>query len=385
MRTVHSLSAETALPALSHVPKLASLTLDLCVLPNLFPHTYDQPMSAFCICINQTQCRFMGLDELAFKPPTDGGWHSNDRESWIRQIQALTSSPPSGHADGARAPPSSPSSTASTASLGGHNAAPWARMANRLTTNRTQRIVRSEPPSSPPSSPSPRAHVGNASSSPTQQQHQTQQVRITRLRSAQRADNNQGYSEQYRQQQQQLLHPLRQQPRSARRSDSNIGGALEEHAQPSRARSTAHTRNATDGDNPQQQHNDAGQLQSVGQMVDFGNEQCETEIATPGPPSADTSGPVGQRASSVDGTEEQVTLQQLQCQLEQVKERAEALEKRIICQICCERSRNAVVMPCLHFYYCDECIDQHFARCDIAKCPLCRTPVQGVLQLRQGQ
>jgi hypothetical protein len=206
MRTVHSLSAETTLPALSHVPKLASLTLDLCVLPNLFPHTYDQPMSAFCICINQTQCRFMGLDELAFKPPTDGGWHSNDRESWIRQIQALTSSPPSGHADGATAPPS-----------------------------------------------------------------------------------------------------------------------------------------------------------------------------------ADTSSAVGQRASSVDDTEEQVTLQQLQCQLQQVKERAEASEKRIICQICCERICNAVVMPCLHFYYCDECIDQHFARCDIAKCPLCRTPVQGVLQLRQGQ
>jgi late competence protein required for DNA uptake (superfamily II DNA/RNA helicase) len=55
-------------------------------------------------------------------------------------------------------------------------------------------------------------------------------------------------------------------------------------------------------------------------------------------------------------------------------------EARLKCRICFERLRDALVMPCMHFMYCHQCLVEHGEAS--RNCPACRSPISDVLQCK---
>lgn len=66
-------------------------------------------------------------------------------------------------------------------------------------------------------------------------------------------------------------------------------------------------------------------------------------------------------------------------QLERELEQSRGSE---LCQICFERQRNCVIMPCIHFLYCGRCITEHKSKGD-SRCPTCRGSINGELEVRK--
>jgi hypothetical protein len=59
-------------------------------------------------------------------------------------------------------------------------------------------------------------------------------------------------------------------------------------------------------------------------------------------------------------------------------------QERNRCQICYTSSRDAIILPCLHLQYCNECLRQHQARHSEwqSECPTCRSKIRGVLHCK---
>ncbi|KAK2558043.1 MORN repeat-containing protein 3 [Acropora cervicornis] len=47
-----------------------------------------------------------------------------------------------------------------------------------------------------------------------------------------------------------------------------------------------------------------------------------------------------------------------------------------LCQICFERSRDCIIMPCTHLLYCRICVSEHKMK-GVNRCPSCRGPISG--------
>jgi hypothetical protein len=67
--------------------------------------------------------------------------------------------------------------------------------------------------------------------------------------------------------------------------------------------------------------------------------------------------------------------QQLQQQMATEKERN---EERFKCCICMDGVRDTLIMPCMHFLYCNACMRRNSATSN--NCPACRTNIQGLLK-----
>ena len=63
------------------------------------------------------------------------------------------------------------------------------------------------------------------------------------------------------------------------------------------------------------------------------------------------------------------TIRVLEKQLEQSREAH-------VCQICFERPRDCIIMPCTHLLYCRTCVTEHKKKGD-SRCPTCRGPISG--------
>ena len=64
-------------------------------------------------------------------------------------------------------------------------------------------------------------------------------------------------------------------------------------------------------------------------------------------------------------------------------ERIRELEKDLeqsreaqLCQICFERPRDCIIMPCTHLLYCRTCVTEH-KKNGGSRCPTCRGPISG--------
>eukprot|EP01025_Chloroclados_australasicus_P042887 TRINITY_DN4560_c0_g1_i1.p2 TRINITY_DN4560_c0_g1~~TRINITY_DN4560_c0_g1_i1.p2 ORF type:complete len:313 (+),score=16.23 TRINITY_DN4560_c0_g1_i1:93-1031(+) len=57
-----------------------------------------------------------------------------------------------------------------------------------------------------------------------------------------------------------------------------------------------------------------------------------------------------------------------------------AFEQSVRCQICMDRNRDVLLMPCMHLLYCNTCIAQHKQQVGNF-CPCCRCGLQGVLSV----
>jgi hypothetical protein len=55
----------------------------------------------------------------------------------------------------------------------------------------------------------------------------------------------------------------------------------------------------------------------------------------------------------------------------------ERLEGLVQCQICFEATRDTLLMPCMHFLYCKDCIHRCLGAGRPKHCPACRSPVSG--------
>ncbi|XP_024543919.1 uncharacterized protein LOC9654177 isoform X1 [Selaginella moellendorffii] len=76
---------------------------------------------------------------------------------------------------------------------------------------------------------------------------------------------------------------------------------------------------------------------------------------------------------------------QLQSEVALLKQQGECLvdlleqeKDKSICAICFTRPRNVITLPCLHFHYCNSCLDQH--QRTNRTCPSCRCPISGTLK-----
>jgi len=63
-----------------------------------------------------------------------------------------------------------------------------------------------------------------------------------------------------------------------------------------------------------------------------------------------------------------------------LKVQLEEEHEKTICQICMDKSRNALIMPCCHFLYCDSCVKAHQKNSN--SCPACRGNIVGVMVSR---
>eukprot|EP00456_Euglypha_rotunda_P013320 TRINITY_DN13967_c0_g1_i4.p1 TRINITY_DN13967_c0_g1~~TRINITY_DN13967_c0_g1_i4.p1 ORF type:complete len:232 (-),score=29.51 TRINITY_DN13967_c0_g1_i4:21-620(-) len=59
----------------------------------------------------------------------------------------------------------------------------------------------------------------------------------------------------------------------------------------------------------------------------------------------------------------------------------ERAQSRTQCQICMERTRNTLLLPCCHFLYCSTCLSQMQDR---NRCPTCRQTIQGQIACNLG-
>ncbi len=55
----------------------------------------------------------------------------------------------------------------------------------------------------------------------------------------------------------------------------------------------------------------------------------------------------------------------------------EKYEGLVQCQICYEGTRDTLLMPCMHFLYCQDCVRKCLRAGKPKHCPACRTPVSG--------
>ncbi|BBN11655.1 hypothetical protein MPTK1_5g13730 [Marchantia polymorpha subsp. ruderalis] len=58
----------------------------------------------------------------------------------------------------------------------------------------------------------------------------------------------------------------------------------------------------------------------------------------------------------------------------------EAEREKRICRICMSNSRNALVLPCMHFLYCTDCLHTHQKTCK--ECPTCRGPISALIHCK---
>lgn len=79
-------------------------------------------------------------------------------------------------------------------------------------------------------------------------------------------------------------------------------------------------------------------------------------------------------ASSSDSVK---TIHKLEKELEQSREAQ-------LCQICFERSRDCIIMPCTHLLYCRTCVTTHKKKGD-SRCPACRGPISGEILCNVNQ
>jgi len=64
---------------------------------------------------------------------------------------------------------------------------------------------------------------------------------------------------------------------------------------------------------------------------------------------------------------------------ERIRELEKELEQSLnaqLCQICFERPRDCIIMPCTHLLYCRTCVTEHKRKGD-SRCPTCRGPISG--------
>lgn len=64
--------------------------------------------------------------------------------------------------------------------------------------------------------------------------------------------------------------------------------------------------------------------------------------------------------------------------IEELTEKLEEYEVLSNCGICKENHRDTVIMPCMHFLYCNKCLGQLKTNA----CPTCRLPISGLLQCK---
>ena len=55
-----------------------------------------------------------------------------------------------------------------------------------------------------------------------------------------------------------------------------------------------------------------------------------------------------------------------------------------LCEICFERPRDCIIMPCTHLLYCRTCVTEHKNKGD-ARCPTCRGPISGEILCNVNQ
>jgi hypothetical protein len=67
----------------------------------------------------------------------------------------------------------------------------------------------------------------------------------------------------------------------------------------------------------------------------------------------------------------------LEMQLKQKDKQIKELEIQTRCGICIEKNRDTILMPCLHFLYCNSCITGQ-----VKSCPACRMPINGTFHCR---
>ena len=78
--------------------------------------------------------------------------------------------------------------------------------------------------------------------------------------------------------------------------------------------------------------------------------------------------------SSSDSVEK---IRELEKDLEQSREAQ-------LCQICFERLRDCIIMPCTHLLYCRTCVTRHKKKSD-SRCPACRGPISGEILCNVNQ
>ena len=66
----------------------------------------------------------------------------------------------------------------------------------------------------------------------------------------------------------------------------------------------------------------------------------------------------------------------------QLERELEQFKGSELCQICFERQRDCVIMPCTHLLYCGKCVNEHKSKGD-SRCPACRGPICGELEVRK--
>lgn len=64
------------------------------------------------------------------------------------------------------------------------------------------------------------------------------------------------------------------------------------------------------------------------------------------------------------------------------RELLEKEEARTTCRICFIHVRDTLLLPCMHFQYCQSCLFEHRKRKN--DCPTCRSPISGLLQCTLG-
>ena len=62
----------------------------------------------------------------------------------------------------------------------------------------------------------------------------------------------------------------------------------------------------------------------------------------------------------------------------------QAMKVSCLCQICFDRKRDCIIMPCTHLLYCRQCLAEH-KRKGKNDCPACRGPISGELNCNLEQ
>ena len=78
-------------------------------------------------------------------------------------------------------------------------------------------------------------------------------------------------------------------------------------------------------------------------------------------------------------------LEEVQSENRQLEMKVEqAVKVSSLCQICFDRKRDCIIMPCTHLLYCRQCLAEH-KRKSKNDCPACRGPISGELNCNLDQ
>ena len=97
---------------------------------------------------------------------------------------------------------------------------------------------------------------------------------------------------------------------------------------------------------------------------------------------------VDKRISSLDVNVSAINVANADCdrlkkQISELEDKVSETETKISCQICHERERNCVLMPCMHMDSCRLCIAKiRREQGGSAKCPICHVTIQGEINLK---